>query len=85
MKRLILCFALALSACASTPPPKPQGFILPPALSETFRGGALKGLEHADQADLGIPNQYDLTTHVCQSAPIFDIWGRFVRTDVRCW
>lgn len=80
----ILGLSLLLNACATKIVQKP-GFELPPALSESFRGGALKGLEHADSADLGMPSQYDLVSHVCTTEPIFDVWGRYVRTDVRCW
>lgn len=84
MKRLIFILtALTLTACASKP--KAEGFVLPVALSETFRGGSLKGLEHADSAELGMPNQYDRVEHTCTSMPVYDIYGRYTRTDVRCW
>ena len=85
MKRLILVLILGLTTTACSTPPKPKGFELPPALSEVYRGGALKPLQEADSAVLGMPNQYDLVSHVCTSAPIYDMWGRYVRTDVRCW
>lgn len=84
MKYVFLITILSLtSACASKPVQK--GFALPPALSEVYRGGELKGLEQADSSDLGMPNQYDLVGHVCHSQPIFDLWGRYVRTSVKCW
>ena len=85
--RLLIPIVLMLltTACSTTKIVQKPGFELPPALSESFRGGALKGLEQADSADLGIPQQYDLVSHTCTSTPIFDIWGRYVRTDVRCW
>lgn len=85
LKLLIGLLLLVNTACSTTKIVQKPGFQLPPALSETFRGGALKGMEQADSADLGMPSQYDLVGHVCHSEPIFDIWGRFVRTDVRCW
>lgn len=82
MRHLIfIAMALSLSACSTAP----KGFELPPALSETFRNGQLKGLEQADSADLGMPNPYDRTSRVCVSRPIYNIDGFYVRTDVRCW
>ena len=81
----IIAMFLALSSCASKPPPPQKGFELPIALSEVFRGGVLKGLQEADSAQLGMPSQYDLVEHTCTSGPIYDLWGRYVRTDVRCW
>jgi len=80
----VLSLVLLLGACSSKTVHK-QGFQLPPALTETLRGGALKGLEDASGASLGMPTQYDLVGHVCTSEPIFDVYGRFVKTDVRCW
>lgn len=85
MRAFIALSFLVLSACSSKPVPPPRGFQLPVALSEVFRGGALKGLEGAEGSDLGMPSQYDLVEHVCTSGPIYDIYGRYVRTDVRCW
>lgn len=78
---MVLTLALA-SGCAHDPP---KGFILPPALSEVFRGGQMKGLEDATSADLGIPNQYDRVSHVCTSQPIFDLNGYYVKTSVVCY
>ncbi len=84
MRLSILVILLVMtSACSSKPVRK--GFELPAALSEVYRGGELKGLEQADSPDLGMPNQYDLVSHVCHSQPIFDLWGRYVRTSVKCW
>jgi hypothetical protein len=80
---LLVFIGLAGSGCQSTP--KPQGFILPVALSETFRGGSLKGLESNTNGDLGIPDPYDMVSHVCVSNPIYDFNGNLVRTSVRCW
>lgn len=81
---LLACLTISLfqTACASQ---KPRGFELPPALSETFRGGALKGLEAADSPELGMPNQYDRVSHTCVSTPVYRIDGIYLRTDVRCW
>lgn len=78
----LIMLALYFTGCSSKPK---KGFDLPPALSEVFRGGALKGLEVADSPNLGIPNQYDRVTHVCVSTPIYNLEGYYVRTDVRCW
>lgn len=86
MRFFLLCMLLVVNAaCSSKPPPPQKGFELPIALSEVFRGGALKGLQEADSAQLGMPSQYDLVEHTCTSGPIYDVWGRYVRTDVRCW
>lgn len=85
MKRLILILVLInATACASAPPQR-RGFELPPALSEVFRGGQLKGLESSTDGDLGIPNQNDLVSRVCVSEPIFTINGEYVRTAVVCF
>ena len=78
---LLILVAVALTACSS----KPKGFELPIALSETMRGGALKGLEQADGPILGMPNQHDRVAHTCRSQPIYTLEGHYVRTDVRCW
>lgn len=80
---LIIAIAIFLTACGSAP--KQRGFELPPALSETMRGGTLKGLETADSPDLGMPNQYDRVSHVCISEPIYNLAGQYVRTTVKCW
>ena len=77
--------AFIVQFCGCSTPQKPKGFELPPALRETFRGGALKGLEEADSPELGMPNPYDRVSHVCTSTPIYNLWGQFVRTDVRCF
>ena len=81
---LTIAFSAAtlMTSCASKPP---KGFILPPALSEVFRNGQLKGLEQADSAVLGMPNPYDQVSHVCRSQPIYSLEGYYLRTDVRCW
>jgi hypothetical protein len=78
---IFLILALSLTNCAS----KPKGFELPIALSETFRNGALKGLEAADSADLGMPNQNDRVSHVCTSQPIYSLEGYYIRTAVTCF
>lgn len=76
----------ALTGCASTPEaPAPKGFALPVALSEVYRGGTLAPMMNAESPDLGMPSQYDLVPHVCKSYPQFDMYNRYVRTDVRCW
>jgi len=86
MKQLLIFAIITLAAlqvgCAS---PKKQGFELPVAMSETLRGGELKGLEKADTPELGMPNQYDRVTHVCTSTPVYNLYGQFVRTSVKCW
>jgi hypothetical protein len=82
--KLLCVFALlGLGACSS--PPKKQGFNLPPALSEVFRNGELKGLEANTDGDLGIPNQDALVQHVCISKPVFDLYGQYIRTAVKCF
>lgn len=80
-KLSILTACLALSACAS----QPKGYVLPPALSEVYRNGQLKGLEQRDGPDLGMPNQNDRVTHVCRSQPIYSLEGYYIRTDVTCF
>lgn len=85
MKNIIwFLFPILLSACG-TKPKVVHTYNLPPALSEVFRNGELAGLESRDAKTLGMPNPNDLVSHTCTSTPIFDIWGRFIRTDVRCW
>lgn len=79
-----ILYAFFSIGCASDPV-KPKGFELPPALSEVYRGGTLAPMQQADSADLGMPNQYDLVDHTCSSRPMYDIYGRYTRTDVRCW
>ena len=74
---------MSLANCASKP--KPQGFVLPPALSEVFRNGELKGLESNTTGELGMPNENDLVSHTCTSKPLFNIYGQYVRTVVSCW
>ena len=83
--RLLILTILAggLIGCASEPP-KPQGFALPPALREVFRGGQLKGLESATSPDLGMPNEFDMVSHTCTSTPVFNFIGQYWYTDVRC-
>lgn len=78
---LICIVTAAVTNCAS----KPKGFILPVALSETLRGGELKGLESNTNGDLGIPNDNDLTSKVCVSKPQFNMYGQYVTTIVKCW
>lgn len=31
------------------------------------------------------PNYYHRISHSCVSTPIYDLYGYYVRTDVRCW
>lgn len=85
MRQLLIIVLITLAAvqvgCAS----KKKGFELPPALSETFRGGQLKGLESATSAELGMPNQYDRVSHVCVSDPEYNLAGEYIGTSVKCW
>lgn len=82
-KKLAIAAILILPACTTV---KYRGYELPPALSETFRGGQLKGLEdHTSQAELGLPNPYDQISRVCVSQPIYDYNGNYLRTTVKCW
>lgn len=78
-----LFVATLLSACATEQ--KPRGFEMPLAMREVFRGGQLKGLEYAEEPDLGMPNQFDRTQHVCVSSPMYDLYGQYLKTDVRCY
>jgi hypothetical protein len=83
MNKLLLgLLALTLCNCAT---PKPKGFILPPALSEVYRNGELKGHETNMSGDLGIPNDSDLVSKVCVSKPQFNLYGQYVGTIVKCW
>lgn len=83
MKKLLILAVIFVSGCASEP--KPKGFILPPALSETLRNGELKGLEESDSPFIGMPNQYNRVSHVCVSEPLYDLYGNYIRTAVRCF
>lgn len=77
-----LLVGLLVQGCASSPT---QEIIVPaPALSEVFRGGTIKGLENNEGQYLGHPGSYDLVQHTCTSTPIFDMYGRYLRTSVRC-
>lgn len=80
---LVTCAALNLTGCVTQQ--RARGYELPPVLSEVFRGGQLKGLETNDGAVLGMPGDYDRVQHVCTSTPMYDLYGRYYRTDVRCW
>lgn len=88
MRVALLCtialFAFViLSGCATQPPPR---VIVPaPALREVFRGGEIQGLENNAGHYMGAPGDYDQVQHVCTSTPIYDAWGRYVRTSVNCW
>lgn len=79
--KLLFFAVLALSSCAS---PKPRGFELPLAMSELFRNGQLKGLEYAESQDLGMINPTALVSRTCTSVPVFDVWNRYVQTEVYC-
>ncbi len=85
MKHVILLGALAmafgLNACSS----KPVIMQPAPALREIFRGGEIQGLEDNSSQYTGMPNAYDQVEHVCTSQPIYDMYGRYVRTSVKCW
>jgi|GEM_PF-3945346 len=86
MKRIILLLALFLTSCA-TKPPAPQGFAMPSALREVFRGGQLIPLQNATSPDLGIgePSNYDRVQHVCVSKPLYSLNGSYHSTQVLCW
>lgn len=77
----ILCFLVVVIGCSS---PKPKGYELPPALREVFRGGELAPLQNATSTT-GMPSPYDQVSHTCVSTPLWDLEGRYTRTDIRCW
>lgn len=81
MRIIIILLTCVLGACAS----KPLGFVLPPALSEVYRNGELKGHETNATGDLGVPNDTDLVARVCVSKPQFNMYGQYVTTIVKCW
>lgn len=85
MSKLILwaLLGIGLSACATGPQYKVM--VPAPALREVFRGGEIQGLENNTGHYTGMPHQYDLVEHVCSSQPIYDVYGRYVRTSVKCW
>lgn len=85
MKRIILVsIALVAAGCSSAQ--KPHVYQLPPALSEVYRGGQLKGLESPTTGDPNLfPNSYDMVQHTCTSKPIFGLYGEYVRTDTVCF
>ncbi len=85
IKSILYALAIASLLIASSCASKPRGFVLPPALSETLRNGALAPLQQADSPILGMPNQNDRVAHVCRSQPIYTLEGYFVRTDVTCF
>jgi hypothetical protein len=69
-----LLAALILSGCASTPrPPNTYGGALP----ELYRAGTPTTEPY--------PAYYHRVSHSCTSTPIYDQFGYYVRTDVRCW
>lgn len=75
MKRiflLILLLTLA-SACATKPQVNDYGGSLP----EVYRAGTPLVEPY--------PNYYHRISHTCTSTPIYDLYGYYVRTDVRCW
>lgn len=76
MKNLIYCtFFALLVGCASTPQQKINDY-----------GGALPELYRSGTPNVEpMPNYYHRISHTCSSTPIFDIYGYYVRTDVRCW
>ena len=85
---------LLLITTGCSTPPKPRGFELPPALREIYRGGELAPMQNAETPELGIrdqkpagyvPTNYDLVSHTCTSAPIFDLDGNYVKTITRCF
>lgn len=79
---VVIGLALGLSACSTTQPK--QGFNLPPALSEVYRNGELKGHETNLSGELGLPNDSDLVSRVCVSKPQFNLYGQYVGTIVKC-
>lgn len=79
---VVFGLAIGLSACSSAP--QRQGFNLPPALSEVYRNGELKGHETNLTGELGMPNDSDLVTRVCVSKPQFNLYGQYVGTIVKC-
>lgn len=72
-----------LQGCATQP--KNNVIVPAPALREVFRGGEIQGLEDNSGHYMGRPSDYDLVEHVCTSMPIYDSYGRYVRTSVKCW
>lgn len=86
-----LVFVSLLSACANLPPERPEvyeaprGYRLPPALSEIYRNGELRGMEQNTSGVLGMPNDSDLVQRVCVSKPQFNLYGQYVTTLVNCW
>lgn len=88
MKRLCLGFICLASLVGCASEPKYQGFDLPPALREVYRGGQLAPMQNATDGNLGIrgrPTKYDSVQHVCVSKPIYNIDGSYARTDTLCF
>lgn len=82
MKYLILVLMLLTSACATQ---QPKGYELPPALSEVFRSGQLKGLENSGAPVLGTPTRLNRVGMVCVQEPEYDMYGYYMFTSVTCY
>lgn len=82
---ILVLIGASIAASLGCATKKPRIIVPAPALREVFRGGAIQGLEDNEGHFLGAPNEYDLVSHTCTSTPIFDIYGRYVKTSVKCW
>ena len=75
MSRLLLgaLLVVGMIGCAS-----PRRYVEPygGALEATL-GGGIPRIESST-------NEYYMVSHTCVSSPIFDIYGDYVRTEVRC-
>lgn len=74
MKKLIFIITLSLIGCAT---PKKEIINYEGALPELYRAGT-PSIEP-------YPNYTHRISHTCTSSPIYDLYGYYVRTDVRCW
>lgn len=82
MKYIIISLALLTSACATQ---QPRGYELPPALNEVFRGGQLQPLQKSAGPVLGQPDRIGRVGMVCIQEPMYDLYGYYMYTDVRCF
>jgi hypothetical protein len=73
MKIILFLIAVASIGCASQPKTVDYGGALP----ELYRAGTPQVEPY--------PNYYHRISHTCVSTPIYDLYGYYTRTDVRCW
>lgn len=87
MKPLLVLVLLASTACAHRQPAYEPGLntaYLNYLMQQRTNGTPLTPEQQYEARKIG-ESAPDLVGHTCTSTPIFDAWGRFVRTSVNCW